>query len=130
MADHPNAQRMKEAYEAFTSGDLDRLAEYFDPNLVWHVPGDSPIAGDYKGWDEVLGFFGKLVQETGGTFRLDVHDVLANDEHGVGLVEASGERSGKQLTQKATHVFHLRDGKVTEFWGFAEDQRVADDFWS
>jgi uncharacterized protein len=130
MADHPNAVRSREAYEAFSSGDMAKLQDYFDPNIVWHVPGNNPLSGDYKGFDQVMEFFGKLMQETGGTFKLDVHDILANDEHTVALVEATAERNGKRLSQKVAHVFHQTDGKVTEFWGFAEDTAVGDEFFS
>jgi ketosteroid isomerase-like protein len=59
-----------------------------------------------------------------------VHDFLANDEHGVALVTESATRSGRSHRGRATHVFHLRDGKVTEFWDAQTDQHAADEFWS
>jgi hypothetical protein len=33
----------------------------------------------------VLGYFGKTMELTGGNFQVEVHDVVANDEHAVGL---------------------------------------------
>jgi hypothetical protein len=29
-----------------------------------------------------------------------------------------------------TDVFHMKDGKVTEFWSFVENDRENDAFWS
>jgi ketosteroid isomerase-like protein len=29
-----------------------------------------------------------------------------------------------------THVLHLRDGKVTEFWDAYVDQYASDEFWA
>jgi ketosteroid isomerase-like protein len=131
MADHPNVETMRKGYDAFGRGDLEYLRnELFAEDIVFHVSGDSPLAGDYKGIDEVFGFFGKIMQESGGTFSLDVHDMLANDEHGVALVRATAEREGRQLDQNAVHVFHIRDGKVTENWTMPENTRIADEFWS
>ena len=130
MADHPNVQRVRDAYEAFGKGDLDTLGKMFDPGVVYHVGGQSPITGDYKGQDEVFGLFGKLFELSGGTLKLEVHDVLANDEHGVALVGMTAKRDDKSIDMNYTHVFHLKDGNVSEFWGFEEDQRRSDEFWS
>ena len=131
MADHPNVERMRKGYDAFGRGDLDYLrGEMFAEDVVFHVTGDNPLAGEYKGVDEVFGFFGRLMQESGGTFSLEIHDVLANDEHGVGLVRVTAEREGRRLDQNAAHVFHLRDGKVTENWTMPEDSGAVDEFWS
>jgi uncharacterized protein len=125
---HPNEELVRRGYRAFEAGDLDTLREQLDPNVVWHVVGRGPLAGDYRGIDEVFGFFGKIVELTGGTFELDVHDILANDEHAVVLVRARGERGGKKLEDPQAHVLHVKDGKVTEFWGHAWDLYATDEF--
>jgi ketosteroid isomerase-like protein len=67
---------------------------------------------------------------SGGTHRVEVHVVLANDDHVVVLHAARGERSGKQLDLNALHLFHVRDGKVTEVWTVHHDLYAWDDFWS
>jgi ketosteroid isomerase-like protein len=56
--------------------------------------------------------------------------MLANDEHGVALVNTTGERNGKMLDSPIIHVFHMRDGKMTEFWSVGTDQAALDDFWA
>ena len=56
--------------------------------------------------------------------------MLANDEHAVALMQATASRQGKQLDLRDVTVYHIRNGKVTEFWSFAEDQRATDEFWS
>src|SRR3954465_12706209 len=60
MADHPNLELMKKGYDAFSKGDLESLKDLFAEDIIWHVPGNNPIAGDYKGQDEVFGFFMRL----------------------------------------------------------------------
>jgi uncharacterized protein len=130
MADHPNVELIRKGYAAYSSGDMETINELFADNIEWHVPGRGPLAGDYHGKNEVFGFFGKLMEMSGGTSRLEVHDVLANDEHGVGLVTAFGSREGRDYTGQQVHTFHIRDGKVVEFWESALDQYGADEFWS
>lgn len=128
---HANAQIMKRAYDAFNSGDMDTLREIFSPEIVGHVPGKSSISGDYKGVDEVFGLFGKLVELTAGNYKAEVHDILATDEHAVVLSKTTGSRpDGMTHQANSVEVFHLSDGKVTEFWTLEEDQYRADEFYS
>jgi ketosteroid isomerase-like protein len=129
MAEHQNVDRLRKGYAAYSSGDLDTLTDLFADDILWHVAGRSPIAGDYKGRDAVFGFFGKLMELSGGTFAIDVHDILANDEHGVAIITNSGTRGDKSFSGQDVHVFHLRDSKVVEFWDSPLDQYNADDFW-
>lgn len=129
MSDHPNLERARTGYEAFAEGDMDTVSSVMADDIVWHVGGDNQLSGDYRGKEEVLGFFGRLMQETGGTFENEIHDLLANDEHGVAIVESSAKRNGKSISDNAVHVFHMRDGKMTEFWNVPTDQGAWDEFY-
>ena len=127
---HANEELLRNGYAAFEKGDLDTLRGLFTDDIVWHSPGRSPLAGDYRGIDEVFGLFGNVFELSGGTFRNEIHDILADDEHAVALVTATGERGGKTLNDKQAHVFHVRDDKVTEFWLQPGDLYANDEFWS
>jgi ketosteroid isomerase-like protein len=113
---HPNEERFRAGYDAFLRGDMNGVRELLAEDVVWHQPGNNPFSGDHRGIDEVLGLFMRLVEATGGTFRPEPHDILANDEHGVALITLTAERNGKAITDKETHVVHFRDGKVAESW--------------
>ena len=97
MTEHPNVELTRRGYAAFAAADLATMTELIADDVAWHVTGAGPLSGTYHGRDEVFGFFGRLVEETGGTFRLDLHDVLANDEHTVALCTLSATRGGKSL---------------------------------
>jgi uncharacterized protein len=126
---HPNEELLRRGYEAFGTGDMDTVFGMFADDMIWHVGGSSQLSGDYVGHQAIMGFFGKLLEVTGGTFRLDVHDVLANDTHGAVLVTAFGERNGRTLAMNEVNVWHLADGKATEFWVTAEDGAELDRFF-
>ncbi len=132
MDQHPDAARIREGYDAFARLDLPALAELFDEDVIWHNPGDNMISGDYRGRDAVFAMFGRTLQLNQGTGSFDVHDVIANETHAVSLLRADVSRpdAGKHLSVKEIHVFHLRDGKISEAWVFSENQRLNDDFWS
>jgi len=128
---HPNEDRFRAGYAAFSSGDMDALRnEFFTEDVVWHSPGRNPLSGDFKGVDEVLANFAKSFELSGGTLSVEIHDCLANDEHGVVLGVARGQRDGKTLEDRYAHVVHFRDGKVSESWLHSEDQYAGDEFWS
>jgi hypothetical protein len=130
MTDHPNLERAHAGYEAFAAGDLAAVSDLLSDDIVWHSGGSNVLTGDYVGKEAVLGFFGLLMQESGGSFRNDVHDMLANDEHGVALVTVSATRGGESFEGNVIHVFHMSDGKMTEFWAYPEDQTRFDEFWA
>ena len=127
MAEHPNVARIRDGYAAFAKGDFATLNELFAEDLVWHVGGRNQLTKDYRGRDEVYGFFGKLLELTEGSFHLDRHTVFADDEHGVALVATSASRGGKSVRINEAHVYHLRDGKVTEFWDASTDEYALDE---
>jgi uncharacterized protein len=125
------AEVIRNGFEAFGRGDLDYLRDnVFTEDTVWHVGGRNLLSGDYRG-QEMFDWFGRLFQETGGTFQIQVHDVTTSDDHAVVLTESSAERKGKRLEgSKGLQVHHFVGGKVSESWLTAENQYELDDFWS
>ena len=130
MAEHPNIALLKKGYEAFGKGDMETLTELFDQDATWHVPGEGPLSGNYSGREAIFGFFGQIAVLSGGTFKAEPHDFLANDEHAVVLLNSTANREGKELNMNETNVYHIKDGKAFEAWTFSEDQRAIDEFWS
>jgi uncharacterized protein len=125
---HPNEDLVRRAFDAFAKGDVDTLRELFEQDAVWHAPGRNPLAGDHRGVDAILGYFARTMEVTGGTFRAELHDVVANDEHAVALYVGRGQREEKSYENKLVLVSHVRNGKFTEVWLFSEDQYASDEF--
>lgn len=127
---HANEELLRSGYEAFAKGDLDTVMGIFDDDITWHVPGHNLIAGDYRGHEDVMGFFAQLHELSAGTFTVEPHDFLANDTHVVVLVREQAKRQGKELNHQEAHIWHVANGKATDFWGASTDQAQADEFWS
>jgi len=127
---HHNEARIREGYEAFTTGNMEYFPEeLWTEDIVWHSGGHSSLAGDYKGAQEVLGFFGQLFERSGGTLRVELHDALANDQHGSAMHFATAERGGATLHAEEILIFHFRGDRVSEIWSQAHDQAASDTFW-
>lgn len=129
--DHLNVERGRRAYEAFAKGDLQAVGDFMADDILWHVGGTNVLAGDYRGKEAVFGFLGRLMQETGGTFKAEVHAILADDEHSAALVTQTAERNGKHIEYRAANISHTdSEGRVTEFWAFPENSQELDEFFS
>ena len=85
-----NRDLIVRGYDAFDRGDVGTVLEILDPNIHWHVPWRSPLSGDYKGHDEVVGFFTTTQELATGTFSIEINDVLAGEQLGGGAVHRLG----------------------------------------
>jgi len=127
---HPNADVVRSGYEAFASGDVGTVMNLLADDIVWHIGGRSPLADDYRGHEGVMAFFGLLMELSGGTFRLDIHDVAATDVHVLAIVDYHAERDGHAIDGNSIHVWHMADGKAVEFRSVVVDPYPDDEFWS
>jgi ketosteroid isomerase-like protein len=125
---HPNEDLLRSTTDALNKGDMDAFLAAHTPDVKFHVPGKSPVAGDYEGREGVGAAFGKLTGLLDGPPSADLHDCLANDEHGVLLVEQHLTRGGNTMDVPFTIAFHFRDGMVSEVWLGARDQYALDNF--
>jgi ketosteroid isomerase-like protein len=58
-----------------------------------------------------------------------VHDLLATDDHVVGLVTATVRVGDEAFTYRTAEIAHVEDGKITERWAFSDDtQAIIDSF--
>ena len=120
---------VRRAYQDFELGDLDLLGVVMGHDVVWHEPGRSRFACDYKGLEAVLGFLGQLKERSGGTFRIEVLDVLSEPERTVVLQRETATRNGKDLDVIAAVDFEIHHGKITEVTVYQGDTYQFDEFW-
>ena len=127
---HPNAELLRGGYDAFAKGDIPRVLEIFAEDIAWHVPGRSPLSGDYRGHQEVVGFFAKAMELSGGTLRVEADEILADGERIIALTTVSAERDGRSWSSPEVHVWRVQDGRAITFREFQGDQEAEDRFWS
>jgi uncharacterized protein len=94
------------------------------------VPGRNAIAGDYRGLDEVLGYFAKRRDHAHSSLRIDIRRTLADDEVVIQL--ASGEASIAGVTRRwdTVGVYRIEDRKIAECWLVPFDQHDFDEIWA
>jgi ketosteroid isomerase-like protein len=125
-----NAEAIRGGYDAFARGDMQGALAVFSPDIFWHVPGRGPLSRDYRGHADVLGFFQLFMDLSGGTFRIQIDDVLAQGDRVVVLCTESARRGGRNWSSPQVHLWTMRDGRASVFWQFQGDQQTEDEFWS
>ena len=125
MADHPNAALYRRLFAAMLDEDLDSFAESVSDDIVYHTIGSSePL----RGREAVLASFSGL-DDAGFDFEADIHDVVANDDHVIALVTARVARGDDRIEYRTAEILHVKDGKFTERWAFAEDTEAINRFF-
>jgi ketosteroid isomerase-like protein len=136
MAEHPNATRVRRGLEArargtFDAGDMAILNDVFADDVVWHSTGRGAIQQDVRGKDAVLGAWRSVAEQSGDSFRLEPGSIYGDDYHVIGVSRISARRGERTLDMSEVEVFHMTpEGKISDFWGIAEDEDVLAAFWT
>jgi uncharacterized protein len=89
------------------------------------------MAGDYRGRDEIVTFLRRTAELTGGTYRVELLWVVADDEHTVAVYRARGQREGRRsLDIQQALLIELRDGLWADIRAQPLDQAAFDAFWA
>jgi ketosteroid isomerase-like protein len=127
---HPNAANVREGFDRFGQGDVAGLLGLFADDAVWQIPGTSAVAGSYEGRDEIVALLRRTAELTGGSYRVQLLWVVADDEHVVAVYKATGEREGRTLDIQQALLIELRNGLWTTIRAQPFDQAAFDAFWS
>jgi ketosteroid isomerase-like protein len=124
MSEHPNAVLYRKMMQRFEAGDAGVFEEAVADDVVWWQIGSSdPVRGKAALLKSMQGMVGV-------EFHVDVHDVLATDEHVVGLVTATVRVGDDEFSYRTAEIAHVVDGKVVERWAFSDDTQAIIDFFA
>jgi ketosteroid isomerase-like protein len=131
MAEHPNVQRIRDAYAAFSAGDLTAALKDLAPSAVFHFNGSGPLSGDHTGRDDISAALIGAFELTAGTQKLDISSVFADDHHGVVVLHETASRpDGATLDIDEVHVLGIDDqGRITDLWDLPTDPAIHDRFF-
>jgi hypothetical protein len=129
--EHPNLTKIRQALDAYNSGDRQAMKEFLSPDIRWHVSGDHALSGDYKGIDEVLAYFERVQELTEGSLRIAPNQMLADDGRATIFMRVTACRGDRKLDALMAETLLLdEDGRWVEYWALADDQSAVDAFWS
>ena len=113
-----NADAAKNAYGAFSQGDLETLKEGFAEDAEWHTSDELPLGGVTRGRDAIMESFAQI-SNYWSSFSVEPSDFIDCGDKVVirGTQRATG--AGGSFEAPFLHLMEYRDGKVVrgEFHG-------------
>ena len=108
-----NLDFMREAFQAFATGDLTALAGFLDPDVEWKAVEDpeprrgfdgvlESLAGWFEIWDEV---------------HVDLEELIDADTNIIAVVNERGRHSGSrsEVSERFFQVWAVSDGRIVRF---------------
>lgn len=127
--EHPNVKLIRAYQAAMARGDYQAGATVFDPEVTYTVPGNNQLSGVYKGPDAVMGYLGKLMTLTQGSYGISAMHWLVNEKDQVVLfIKNHATLNGRSFAWEETILFEFKNGKKYNLEHFQADQAGVDAF--
>jgi ketosteroid isomerase-like protein len=113
----PAADLIRAHYDAAGRGDIEGILAPLADDVAWTEAGSLPYAGTYNGPAEVAkGVFARLGGEW-EDFRFEPEEIVDGGSTVVSVGTYSGvfRDTGRAMTARVAHVWHVRDDKVVRF---------------
>lgn len=127
MNEQANIDVVRQCYDAFNAGDIQRLLACFAPDIDWDIPEIEGVAftGKRHGHDQVAQFFEQMsqMQESRG---VDVYDFVAQGDKVVatGHYAFTVKSTGLGYGADWAHMFTVEFGKIKRFKEFTDTLKV------
>jgi ketosteroid isomerase-like protein len=126
---HPLEQIVREAYLAFSRGDVDGYLQPCTSDFTFNIPGKGGICGMWVGKQGLRDLASKAMALSAGTFHEEVEDVLANDLHAVVLARHRFTRGRSSKDYRTAHVYEVRNGQLARCFEQPQDPAAFHDAW-
>jgi ketosteroid isomerase-like protein len=119
-------------FEALAGSDLESLIAVMHPEIVWEVPGQSPVSGRFEGLSAAGDMMVRIDAMAGGNVKISTRELFVNNDGVVALVDVDlapegeppwqGEDAwlvrtdGSQVTHIREHWFDTRGFDELQAW--------------
>jgi ketosteroid isomerase-like protein len=115
----------------YAGGDVEQVRALLTVDVEWHVPGGNPIAGTYRGIDEVLDYFRRRRAIAGNTLQLHPGELLVGEhDHLAVLTDGTAVLDGAECRWSTIGLYRARERKIAACWLLPLDQAAFDRVWS
>jgi ketosteroid isomerase-like protein len=122
---------VRESMDAYRRGDLQTVRRTWAYNIVWHAPGEHPLAGDHRGADAIFAYLANLFELSEGTFDPELVGLDSPDGSEVlATFRNTASRWAKRLHDDSTLTIRVAHGSIAEITERHTDQGAWDAFWS
>ncbi len=125
--------RLHRAQGEFYGGGSDaELRALLTEDIAWHVPGSSPIAGDYHGLREVFDYFTRRRDLASSTMRMHPRELMIGQgEHVASVTDGTATIGGVDHSWSTVGLYRIATGgRIAECWLLPLDPVAFDLAWS
>jgi ketosteroid isomerase-like protein len=125
---HPNEERLRDLYEKFGKGDIAGFLAGCTEEVRFSVPGDTVVSGTYTKptFNDLVT---RVMERSGGTFREEAVEVVANDRHGVLVLDHSLRRDGIERSYRTSHLVEFANGRISSWLECPGSLTEFEDAW-
>ncbi len=104
--------------EMYAGGPVEPVLELLAADIVWHVPGETPISGDHRGTEQVVDYFEKRSRLTEETTRIRRGESIFEGEAVAQFIDVSAVLDGREVTWQTIGVYRidLEHSRIREVW--------------
>ena len=124
-----NVDLVKQAYADFATGNVPGVLAIFDPAIEWYESRGMPyVKGDgiYTGAEAIVtNVFMQLPVFFEG-FTIIINELIGEEDKVVmvGYYEGTNKATGNSFKANASHMWTIKDGKLTHFFQVADTATV------
>lgn len=112
------AQITEQVYSAFSSGDMQALAELLG-ETEWHEAAGMPYGGVWNGFDQIAqNVFGPIASQVEGFSAIPDEIVGLDEDRAVAFGVYRGDKGG--VATPFCHLWTVRAGRVAKFVQYAD----------
>jgi uncharacterized protein len=126
----PRVQAVLEYQHNIMTGNRDAARRIFWEDVLYTVPGHSLLAGEYRGPDAVMGYLGKLMELTGGTYAISRMHWLTSADRVALVTRNHATRQGRSLSWDELILFTFVGGKKKRIQHFSGDPYAVDELFA
>jgi ketosteroid isomerase-like protein len=122
-----NVEIVRRTYEAFNRRDWDAAFRYLDPDVEFTTPARGPVAGTFRGRDEIQGF----LEEMYAAFEartVEPEEIFESGEQQVAVVvirRMRPEGSSAEIEARSGALWTIRDGLVASIRVFPSPRKPS-----
>ena len=124
-----NEKIVKKLYDAQSRANFEEYFSLLSNDVVYYAAGDCRLSGIHKGKEKLKEIGMITFKETGGTHRVTLKSIIANDCY-VAVVDTwKASRKGSDIEMDNLLVYMIEGEKNKEIREFIGDVEKHDDFW-
>ena len=118
--------------EMYAGGSIDSVVELLAGDIVWHVPGRSPIAGDHRGVEQVIAYFELRRELADATMRMHPGPPVHQGDAVAQFVKGTARLDGQPVSWQTIGVYRIdvEQRQIREVWLVPLDSELFDRIWS